>query len=102
MIHFWGKDTAMKLKRAGLITRIIIILLLIYALITLFGLRSKMAELKAENAALEQQKTELEVQNAELEYKLEHSDDDDVISDIARDELGLVGANDQIYYDSVD
>ena len=36
--------------------------------------------------------------NSEMEYALEHQNDDDVKEDIARDKLGLVDPDEQIYY----
>lgn len=90
----------MKLKKAGIITKIVVIALLVYGLVTLVVLAGKIDDVKAEQALLSQEAQELEVQNAEMDYAIEHSTDDDVISDIARDELGLVDPDDKVFYDS--
>lgn len=90
----------MKLTKASVISKIVIILLLLYASFTILRLRVKISDLQAEADALRQKQEELIIQNSELEYKLEHSNDDDVIADIAKDELGLIGANEKVYYDS--
>jgi len=90
----------MKLKKAGIITKIVVIALLIYGLVTLVVLSGKIGDIKAEQNLLRQEAQELEIRNAELDYAIEHSTDDDVISDIARDELGLVHPDEQVFYDS--
>ena len=94
------KEPQMKLKKAGIITKIVVIALLVYGLVTLVVLAGKIDDVKAEQALLSQEAQELEVQNAEMDYAIEHSTDDDVISDIARDELGLVDPDDKVFYDS--
>lgn len=90
----------MKLKKAGIITKLVVIALLVYGLITLVVLVGKISDVNAEQDLLRQEAQELEIRNAELDYAIEHSTDDDVISDIARDELGLVEPDEQVFYDS--
>jgi len=90
----------MKLKRAGIITKIVILILIIYASVTLISLRQQVAEAAARQEELRQTITELEVKNSELEYSLKHSGDSGVLGGIARDELGLVGPDDKVFYDS--
>ena len=90
----------MRLKKASIITKIIVFALVIYAAVTLVSLNSKIHDTKAEQDALQQQINEMEVQNAEQPYKVENSDDDDVLADVARDELGLVGPGEKVFYDS--
>lgn len=90
----------MKLKKASIITKIIVIVLLAYGLITLTVLAGKIGDVQAEQDLLRQQAQDLEIHNAQLEYSIEHSTEDDVIADIAKDELGLVGSDEQVFYDS--
>lgn len=90
----------MKLKKAGIITKIVVIALLAYSLITLAVLAGKIDDVQAEQDLLRSQAQSLEIRNAELDYAITHSTDDDVISDIARDELGLVNSDEQVFYDS--
>ena len=90
----------MKFKRTGIITKIVILILIIYASVTLLSLRQQVAEAAARQAELQQTIAELEVNNANLEYSLKHSGDSDVLGGIARDELGLVGPDDKVFYDS--
>ena len=94
------KDILMKLKKASIITKIIVFALVIFAGVTLVSIKSKTNDKTAENDALQQQINDMEVQNAELQYKVENSDDDDVLADVARDELGYVGPGEKVFYDS--
>lgn len=89
----------MKFKKAGIITKIVIAALLIYAVVSLVTVRSKTAALNAQTQQLQQQITDMTQSNAELEYKIEHSEDADTIEEIARDKLGLVKPGEKIFYD---
>lgn len=89
----------MKFKKAGIITKIVIAALLIYAVASLVTVRSKTAALNAQKEQLQQQITDMTQSNAELEYKIEHSEDVDTVEEIARDKLGLVKPGEKIFYD---
>lgn len=89
----------MKFKKAGIITKIVIVALLVYAAVSLVTVRSRTAALNAQTEQLQQQVTDLTQSNAELEYKIEHSEDPDTIEEIARDKLGLVKPGEKIFYD---
>ena len=88
----------MKFKKAGIITKIVIAALLVYAVVSLVTVRSKTAALNAQTQQL-QQVTDMTQSNAELEYKIEHSEDAETIEEIARDKLGLVKPGEKIFYD---
>lgn len=90
----------MKLKKAGIITKIVILFLVVYAVVTIVSLQGKTSAVRAEQDALRQEIAELEINNAELEYAIENKDNDDVIAGIARDELGLIGPDEKVFYDS--
>ena len=89
----------MKFKKAGIITKIVIAALLVYAVVSLVTVRSKTAALNAQTQQLQQQVTDMTQSNAELAYKIEHSEDADTIEEIARDKLGLVKPGEKIFYD---
>lgn len=90
----------MKLKRAGIITKIIIVALIVYAVVSLVTVKSKTTEAEAKSAELQQQVTKLAEANAELQYGIDHAGDDETIEDIARQKLGLVKPGEIIFYDA--
>ncbi len=90
----------MKLKRAGIITKIVIFALIVYASVTLINLRTQIDDARSQQQALKQQVEEIETSNAELKYEIEHSDDEDTIADVARDDLGLVAPGEKVFYDT--
>jgi len=86
-----------KLKRSGILTKVIVIILVAYAVITLLRLRDRIDEGNRQRALLEDQADELELENADIQYAIDHSDDDSVKEQIARDELGLVKQGETVY-----
>ena len=90
----------MKLKRAGLVTKIVVFVLIAYTAVSLISLRAKIESAKSSQLTLRQQVRALEVQNAERRYNLEHAGDDETIADIARGELGLVAPGEKVFYDT--
>ncbi|MDR1217415.1 MAG: septum formation initiator family protein [Oscillospiraceae bacterium] len=90
----------MKLKRAGIITKFIVLAMIVYATVRLVNIMTLINTAKAEQDALRSKITAKEVSNAALEYDIEHSGDDEVIAGIARDTLGLIMPNEKIYYDN--
>ena len=89
----------MKLKKASLITKIVVMILVVYAAASLITIHSQIEEAKVTREKLSQQAEEMETANAEMEYALENSEDEDVIAGIARDKLGLTYPDEQIYTD---
>lgn len=92
----------MKLKRAGIITWIIIIALVVSLSVMLINRKNQIDDLRQRREALQQEVTDKEITNAALEYELDHQYDDDTIADIARDELGLVSPGEIVFYDSAE
>ena len=90
----------MKFRRAGIITIIVILILLMYATFTLVKLRSRIETAQAEQDVLSQQVTEMQVENDAIQYAIDHKDEDATKADIAQDSLGLVDPDSKIYYDS--
>lgn len=87
----------MKLKRAGILTKLIVVILLVYAVSTLAGLHSKISDANAELARLQDTVDAQNAKNAELEYAVNNSDNPSVIEDIARERLGLVYPDEKIF-----
>lgn len=92
--------TALKFKQASIFTKIVVVVLVLYAAVTLITLHSRIQNAQQENADLAQQVEDATAENAELEYDINHSTDDEVIEGIARDKIGLVMPGEEIYYDN--
>lgn len=95
-----GRVATMKLKKAGILTKIVVVALILYASVTLINLRTQIDDAKVEKESLQEQVEEKTASNAELQYAIDHSDDDDTIAEYAKDKLGLVMPGEQIFYDS--
>ena len=89
----------MKVKRAGILTKIIITALVLYTAITLVSIKARTAQLTAQKETLESEVARLSQKNAEYQYEIEHSEDPEIIEDIARSQLGLVMPGEKIFYD---
>ena len=89
----------MKLRRSGIFTSLVILALLVYAFVSLWGMRQKLQDAAQLEAELQQEVTVLESQNASLQYAIENAEDPEVIAGVARDKLGLVMPDDRIFRD---
>ena len=89
----------MKLPRSGLITKIIVFALIIYAVISLITIRGRIESAREDLGEVRRAVTELEITNAELEYEIENHNEPDVIANIARSNLGLVLPGEIVFFD---
>lgn len=89
----------MKLKRASLITKIVIIAIVVYAGINLVSLKVQVTEAQEKRDELQVEVEGVMQTNTELQYAIEHSTDADTMEDIARNKLGLVKPGEKIFYD---
>lgn len=96
------RGVAMRAARAGLLTKIVILALLIVAAISLLELNSRMDQAQAQKEALVRQVAAQTQTNADLTDAIEHSDDLDRIKDVAREKLGLVEPGEIIFYSAGD
>ena len=85
-------------KRAGLLGKILLIVVLAYMIFLLIGVRQKIAIAKAEVETLTEQVAQQTQSNTELSNAIENRDDPSYIEDIAREKLGLVTSNDRVFY----
>ena len=88
----------MRLKRTGIATKIILGILAVYAVTAILSLRSRISEAREANSLLTAQAADIAAENDQLSYALENQDDDEVIRDIAREELGLGERGEMVYY----
>ena len=88
----------MHVKRAGLLTKILILALLIVVAISLLELNSRVDQAQAQKEDLTRQVAAQTQTNADLADAIEHSDDPARIADVAREKLGLVAPGEIIFY----
>ena len=98
----------MRLKRAGLLTKLVIVVLLVYLATSLLDLRGQIQSVQEERDTLEQQVEEQRVQkllleeqrlaNQQLEDAIENSDDPETLERVAR-EKGYVKEGETLYID---
>ena len=86
----------MKLKRAGFLTKIVVLALLIYMATSLLDLRGQIQTAQVQRDTLARQDQRLE--NQELEAAIENSDDPEMLEQVAR-EKGHVKQDEIVYID---
>lgn len=91
-----------KTKRASLLTKAVILAVLVVVSISLLDLRARLSSAEQTRDALQQQVDEQAQYNAELQDDIDNSDDADVILEVAKERLGLVGKDEVIFYDTTD
>lgn len=89
----------MKFKRAGLVTKIVILAIIVYAGISLVSLKGQVSDARETRDELQTQVYSVLQTNTELQYAIDHSTDPETIEDIARNKLGLVKPGEKIFYD---
>ncbi len=88
----------MRFKRAGFLTKIVVLALLIYLAGSLLDLRGRIQEVEAQRAALERQVTDQRLENQQLQDAIENSDDPAMLEQVARDK-GFVKQGEELYLD---
>lgn len=88
----------MRFKRAGFLTKLVIVVLLIYMATSLLDLRGKIQATLQEQEALTQQVEDQTLANQQLQEAIENSDDPDTLERVAR-EKGYVKEGETLYID---
>ena len=87
----------MKLKKASLLTKFVILTLLIGTATGLLAMRSQLQTAQADLAAAQKQVEEQKQINADLADAVENSGDPERQADLARDKLGLVDPGEYVF-----
>lgn len=87
-----------KTKKAGLVTKLVVAILLVYVAITLWHLNARIVSAKEDVNTLDQQVEAQRQQNAELADAIENSDDPEHRKDIAREKLGLLEPGEKMFH----
>ncbi len=86
----------MRLKRAGFLTKIVVLALLIYMATSLLELRGQIQTAQVQRDTLAQQVADQRLKNQELEDAIENSDDPETLERVAR-EKGYVKQDEVLY-----
>lgn len=89
----------MKKRRSYIFALLVIAGLILYALVNLHTLHRRGEAAAEAEAELQQQLEQLQSENAALQYAVENAEDPEVIAGVARDKLGLVMPDEQIFRD---
>ena len=87
-------------KKAGIAIILLCLALMGYALFTLANTKAELRALNAQAETMRQQVQTATEQNAALEYKIEHSDDPEVMEQVIREQFGYVKPGDKVFYDT--
>ena len=88
----------MEFKRAGFLTKIVVLALLIYMSTALLDLRGKIQEVQVQRDELAQQVTDQQLENRRLADAIASSDDPEVQERVARDR-GYVEQRETLFID---
>ena len=88
----------MQLKRAGFLTKIVVLALLIYLATSLLDLRSQIRETESLRNSLAQKVSSVELENRRLSEAIADSEDPAVMEQVARDK-GYVREDEVLYID---
>ena len=92
----------MRFKRSSLLTKVLILVLVVYATVTLVSLQSQVTEIDAQAEALESSIDAAKQENLRLEQALDALDTDEGVEDVARQKLGWVTEGEIVFYDMGD
>lgn len=90
----------MKTKRAGFLTKIVILALLIYMATSLLDLRGQIQSTQEQRDTLSQEVASQRLENQVLAEAIEHSDDPEMLEQVAR-QKGYVKQDEILFYDVV-
>ncbi len=88
----------MEIKRAGFLTKLVVLVLLIYMAISLLDLRGKIQEVQAERDVLARLVSDQKLENQRLEDAIANSDDPEMLEQVARDR-GYVEQHETLFID---
>ena len=89
----------MKFVRSSLLVKLILLIVVVYATVTLVSLRKQITEKNSEAAALTGSITAVEQENGRLQEAIDNLDTDAGIEDAAREKLGMVSEGEIIFKD---
>ena len=92
----------MKFVKSSLLVKLVILIVVVYATVTLMSLRRQITEKQAEAAQLTSSITSAEQENSRLNDAIENIDTDAGVEAVAREKLGMVGEGEIVFQDVSD
>ena len=89
----------MRFKRSSLLTKILILVFVVDATVTLVSLQSQVTEKETEALALQSDITAAKQENLRLEQAIDALDTDEGVENVAREKLGWVADGEIVFYD---
>lgn len=86
-------------RKRSIIVRVAVLFVAVYMVVTLIAEGNKYAELKAQENQLNQQKETLQLEIQEIQTLLDSGSHKEIIEQAARDRLGYVYSDEEIYID---
>ena len=86
----------MQIKKAGFLTKIVVLTLLIASAVSLLGLQGQIGEAQKEQEEMQRKVAQQSQVNADLRDAIDHSSDPDRQAAIARSELNLAAPGEKV------
>lgn len=90
----------MRLRKSSLITKLVILALMVYAVAAIMTLQPQINALNAEREKLSAEVADVEQENLELQEDIAGMDTDEAVIEIARERLNLVEDGEMVFIDS--
>lgn len=88
----------MRLRKSSMLTRLIVLALAVYAIVTLLGLQTQISQQEEANTALSEQISATAQENQRLQQAIERVGSREGVEEVARNKLGLVAEGEIIFY----
>lgn len=89
----------MRFKRSSLLAKILILVMVIYATVTLVSLQSQVVEKNTAAEALQAEIDAIRQENLRLEQAIDDLGTDEGVESVARQKMGLVSRGEIVFYD---
>ena len=90
----------MKLKRSGVISKLVVLILLVFTAVTLLNIRSRLQAAEIQLSQYQEAVDQQRETNAALADDIANSGDSDTVLAVAKDKMGLVEEGEVIFYDT--
>ena len=89
----------MKLVKSSLLVKLVILILVVYATVTLVSLRKQITEKNEQESILNSSIAATQQENNRIQDSIDALGTDEGVAAVARDKLGMVEEGDIIFYD---